>query len=74
MYGKAFILAYKEWLEDVLKQTSAGKIHWNNQSEKWNFIAGCINRHPCIELNEFNLDHFKCLSENLSREKIKKLP
>ena len=41
-----------------------------NHSGK-NIIAGCIYRHPCMELNEFNNDYLNSLTETLLREKNK---
>ena len=36
-----------------------------------NLIVGCIYRHLCMELNEFNNDFFTYLCEKLLREKNK---
>ena len=41
-----------------------------NQQKK-SIILGYLYRHPCMEGNEFNNDHFSYLSENLLGEKSK---
>ena len=41
-----------------------------NPSTK-NLIVGCIYRHPCMELSEFNNDFFTYLCEKLLRAKNK---
>ena len=41
-----------------------------NQSGK-KIIAGCIYRHACMDLSEFNNDYLNSLSEKLLREKNK---
>ena len=41
-----------------------------NQSGK-NIIAGCIYRHPCMDLTEFDNDYLNSLSEKPLREKNK---
>ena len=43
-----------------------------NQQKK-NIILECVYRHPCMEVNEFNNDHFSYLIENFLGEKIKNI-
>ena len=41
--------------------------------QKKNIILECVYRHPCMEANEFNNDHFSYLIENFLDEKIKNI-
>ena len=40
-------------------------------NQQKSIILGCVYRHPCMEINEFNNDYFSYLSENLLGEKSK---